>query len=129
MVRVALLVMLGLLAEPVRAVENWTIVNLGQTRRIAICTEAAQKSFLEYAQNFGIARMARSGSVIFAWGVGTRGRDAVLTCLDGSALLVLYAPQSALSGIEADRLSEMFERHNTELEQAYVTRALEANGY
>lgn len=125
---------LGCLPVAANAVENWTVLDLGTSRKAAFCMASAEAAFVEYAHKYAIRRVARSDWIIFAWGIGDRGDDGMILCTDGpgggtQATIVLYAENSALSRIEAERIGEKFVIENRERTKRYIEEALRENGF
>jgi len=126
----------ALVACPVvaEAVDNWTIYDLGQSRRLSICMTAAERAFVEYDAVYSTDRIEKSNWVVFGWNLNDSGQDAIITCADGpgggsQATIVMYGANSALIRMEAERLGRLFIDANEEIGKAYVEDALRRFGF
>ena len=120
-------------ASAATAVENWTIHDLGGSRKESICVDAAIKAFEEFGNIYGLSRLAHGQWVVFAWGLSRDEHDAVITCTSAGGAgargtLVIYSRAEQSVRIMARGIVENFLAANATLQKEYIDRALEENG-
>lgn len=123
----------GLWAAPSVAVENWTIYDLGGSRKESICVAAATAAFQDFGTIFGLDRLAAGQWVVFAWGLSRSDHDAVITCTSAGGAgargtLVVYSQDMIAARTMALTIVENFEAQNQDLQKKYIDDALEAHG-
>lgn len=137
MLRILVAMALGIvpvLAQPAAAVENWTIYDLGASRKESICLAAASAAFTEFGNIHGIERVAAGNWVVFAWGLSRGDHDAVITCTNAAGAgargtLVIYSEHSSQARFMAQSILASFDAQNAALQEDFINRALRENGF
>ncbi len=118
---------------PARAVENWTVYDLGAARTPELCLAAGEMSLLDYANTMGARKVVRRGDTFYAWQLAMGNHDAVLMCAEAgnrtSARLVVYSDDNEEAVILTRRIAESFYVHLPRLTKEWVDEALREAGF
>lgn len=122
------------IATGAKAIENWTITDLGSTRTESLCVGAASNAFITFSNIYGARRVLHTNWTIYGYGLNNEAHDAVITCTFATAnstraTLIVYSENSISGGLIAQRVSNLFAQHNVELEKEWLEEAYERNGF
>ncbi len=120
-------------AQPARAIDNWTVFNLGIARSLSLCTSAARESLIDYANVFGARKIVMRGNTLYAWGLARGKHDGVLICSDAGsrtvAQLIIYSNDNTRGPSLTQSIADGFYAHLERLTKDWLDEALKRNGF
>lgn len=125
--------LVALMVPSARAIENWTVFDLGRARTMALCLDAARESLIDYAHVFGARKIVMRGSTLYAWGLAKDKHDGVLICAEAGswtvAQLVIYSDNNLRGPSLTQHIADGFYMHLDRMTQDWIDEANKRNGF